>query len=104
VGEHRVINHVTERHYSINELAQYVKDIAGQKGYEVQFCRGNHDPRDENIPEKRHYKIASAYIDEFVKQTPLEVIIQEILDHLEPYRSRVDETTLPPSVMWRKTC
>ena len=44
-GEHRVINHVTEQRYSINEIADMVKLVAERKGHSVDFLRGEFDPR-----------------------------------------------------------
>ena len=55
-GEHKVINHVVEKKYSINELADVVKKVYHKvTGKNADISRGEFDPRHEQLSQKKEY-------------------------------------------------
>ncbi len=99
--EHRVINHVTERRYSINELATRVQQVTQTMGYHVEIQRGVYDPREERPLAKLAYTIESAYVDEHIEKTPLEEVIRVSMNQLAPHRSSIRPSLFPPLVQWK---
>ncbi len=100
VGEHRVINHVTERGFCINELAERVKEIAASRGLSAVIQRGTHDPRVETDATKATYGIESAYVAENVVHTPIDRVLAPMFDIVSTYQHRIDRTVFPPLVQW----
>ena len=99
-GEHRVLNHVTERRYSIAELADKVVEVAREVGYAPRIQRGVHDPRNEQPPSKLTYDIETSYVDSHLAATPLDRIIRESIEHLGPHVERIDARHFPPVTRW----
>lgn len=100
VGEHKVINHVTERRYSINELADKVQTVAEAMGHKVTIQRGVFDPRDEQPEAKLEYEIESDYVDENVEKTPIDEVLRQTLEQLAPHRDSIRTALFPPAVQW----
>lgn len=100
LGTHRVINHLTEECYSINELAQTIKDIADQEGFKVEIQRGVHDPRKENDPVKLEYSIERQHVHRSLKPTPLREIVSKTFKMILPYQSCVNVDCLFPVTLW----
>lgn len=99
-GEHRVINHVTERDFCINELAERVHGIASARGFRPTINRGTHDPRVEQDPHKADYQIETHYVANHVEHTPLEKVLAPVFEILTANRSRIDPGVFPPAVQW----
>jgi UDP-sulfoquinovose synthase len=99
-GEHRVINHVTERDFCINELAERVAQIAVNHGFDAAIQRGEHDPRAEADPHKADYQIETAYVAENVIHTPITEVLAPVFEILAANRARIDRGVFPPLVRW----
>lgn len=99
-GTHRVINHLTEECYSVNELAETIKDIAGEEGFKVEIQRGVHDPRGESDPVKLEYAIERQHVSRNLKPTPLRDIASKTFRMILPYQSQVNNQCLFPVTLW----
>lgn len=99
-GSHRVINHVTERSFSINELAESIREIARSEGFIIGIERGIHDPRGEQPTEKMPYEIECNYVSENVKQSDMVEVVRQSFRMLMPYRQRIDTGLFPPRTRW----
>lgn len=97
---HRVINHLTEDRYSINELAQTIKDIAGDEGLTVEIQRGVHDPRGEGELSKLEYAIERQHVSRNLKPTPLRDIATKTFRMILPYQNQVNNQCLFPVTLW----
>ena len=98
-GTHRVINHVTESNYSINELAQTIKTIAGSEGYIVNI-KNEFDPRNEKPETKHRYGIETGYVNDNIKPTPFKSVVKESLEYIEKYKHRILERVFAPKLDW----
>ena len=99
-GEHRVINHLTEESYSINELAETVRDLARQAGFPVEIQRGVHDPRGETLPIKLEYHIEHRYVLENLRPATFAEMVARTLRMLVPYRERIEDQRFAPKTLW----
>lgn len=88
LGEHRVINHVTQANCSINEIAQYVKQLAEAEGYKV-ILTNVFDPRSESHLVKDNITVAAEHIDKNVSVTPLQQVLQETFNMIKKYRDNI---------------
>ncbi|RYD59115.1 MAG: NAD-dependent epimerase/dehydratase family protein [Sphingobacteriales bacterium] len=87
-GEHKVVNHVTKANCSINEIAQTVKHLAEQIGYEVKIDNV-FDPRSESEAQKFDIKVMTEHIDNNVATTAIEEVLNETLGIINKYKSRI---------------
>jgi UDP-sulfoquinovose synthase len=87
-GEHRVINHVTKANCAINELAQYVKELAEGQGYEVTINRV-FDPRNEQNINKFDIEVLSDHIDNNATVTPFADALAETFNLINRYKDRI---------------
>ena len=99
-GTHRVVNHLTEVCYSINELAETIQKIAKSEGFEVGIQRGAHDPRGENDPAKIEYLIERLHVSRNLKPTLLLEVVTKTFRMLLPYQSQIKSHCLPPVTLW----
>ncbi|MGZ3690937.1 MAG: aminotransferase class V-fold PLP-dependent enzyme, partial [Pseudobdellovibrio sp.] len=99
-GTHRVINHLTEESYSINELAHTIKNIADEEGLKVDLQQGIHDPRGENTPVKLGYTIERQHVSRNLTATPLRDIISKTFRMILPYKKLVNNECLFPVTLW----
>jgi UDP-sulfoquinovose synthase len=99
-GTHRVINHLTEDSFSINELAETVRELVAQEGFTVDIQRGVHNPRMENEPDKQEYEITRRYVRENLIPTPLGKVVSTTLKMLLPYRDRINLHGFAPTTLW----
>jgi UDP-sulfoquinovose synthase len=98
-GEHRVINHVTERGFCINELAEQVVEIAAEHGFTARIAR-EHDPRGEQDPCKAEYEILTGYVDSHLEPTPIRVVLPRVFEIVAANQHRIDRGLFPPTVQW----
>ncbi|MBL9104217.1 MAG: NAD-dependent epimerase/dehydratase family protein [Myxococcales bacterium] len=99
-GEHRVINHVTERTLSINEIAAAVQALAADRGVDVTLSR-EHDPRGEAPEVKPAHTIRADFVDANVTATPFEAVLADLFDTVSRHRDRVRPAAFPPAIPWR---
>ena len=98
-GEHRVINHVTERDFCINELAERVVATAAARGFDARIER-THDPRNEQESTKATYGIETGYVAEHVRPTPIDDVIAPVFDIVARHADRIDPAAFAPRVPW----
>ncbi len=98
-GTHKVINHVTETNYSINELAKTVKNIAEEQGFNVNIVR-SHDPRMEQNETKSEYGIETNLSGHDSLHTPLAEIAKEMMKIIAKFRDNISPGMFTPSVQW----
>jgi UDP-sulfoquinovose synthase len=99
-GEHRVINHVTERDLSINEIADAVRDVAADRGVAVTVSR-DHDPRGEAPSTKPTHTIRADFVAAHVAATPFREALARLFDRVSRHRDRIRPAALPPRITWR---
>lgn len=100
-GQHRVINHVTEKDFSINELADAIEVMAAERGLNPDIRRGAYNPRGECLASKLEYEIESSFVDRHLIQTPMTEVVQHSIDCLLPYRDRIHTGVFVPVHSWR---
>lgn len=100
MASHRVVNHLTEECYSINELAETIKTIAKKEGFDVEIQRGVHDPRGENDPFKLEYSIERLHVSQNVKPTLLFDVVTKTFRMLLPYQNQINDHCLCPVTIW----
>lgn len=98
-GTHKVVNHVTETNFSINELASTIKDIAKEEGYDVQIVR-THDPRQEQVDTKPVYGIETDYSGHETLHSPFSSVAKEMLNIIERFKYNISESLFIPSIKW----
>ncbi len=98
-GTHKVINHVTETEFSINELAAAVKDIAVDAGHKVSLIK-THDPRDERHETKAAFGIDTSYSGHDTLHSPFADVTREMLTYIEKYKGNIVESLFVPNVKW----
>lgn len=99
-GEHRVINHVTERHFCILELAESLASLAEQRGYQPRLLRNAFDPRWEQVPQKLEYEIEAHRIAGHVNHTPFHKVLAQTFDIVARFSDRIQEQVFPPEIVW----
>jgi UDP-sulfoquinovose synthase len=87
-GVHRVINHVTQANCAINELAGYVRSLAGDLGYDVTISHV-FDPRSESDAVKREFKVMTSHIDDHLAATPVNEVLCETFGLISRHRDRI---------------
>jgi UDP-sulfoquinovose synthase len=100
-GVHRVINHVTEKAHSINDLAEAMSKIGNEEGFNVEVTR-LFDPRFERRETKLEYKIETNYLDDKIEVTPLHEVIRQTLRLIRNYKERISPAIIPPVTQWAK--
>lgn len=100
-GEHRVINNVTERDLSVNEIAAALAGMAPRHGLTATICRA-HDPRGEAaVIEKPTHSIRADHVEAHVTPTPFVEALDRLLAVITRYRERIDRGVFPPQIVWR---
>lgn len=99
-GEHRIINHVTESNFSINEIAEIVVEICAERGIKVKYSKAGHDPRGENLKAKMTYNIENQYLKENFSPTPIEDVISKTIDLILPLKSKINRDNILPTRSW----
>lgn len=99
-GEHRVINHVTERDFSVIEIAELIAHIANEQGYSPRILRGHHDPRVETDAVKLDYHIDTDYVETHLRPTPIGRVLAEMFPLVARHRDRIDPAVFPPTIRW----
>jgi len=99
-SEHRIINHVTELSFSINEIANIVVETCKDHGITVSFSQLMHDPRGEQVETKMDYKIENNYIKENVNRTPIRDVISKTIEILMPLKDRINPNAILPRTQW----
>jgi UDP-sulfoquinovose synthase len=101
-GVHRVINHVTEKSFCINELAEIMKSIGEAEGFEVNILKNTFDPRFERPEFKMEYQIETNYLNGKIEPTPLPEVIRQALRIIKNYNDRISPAIIPPVTQWGK--
>ena len=102
-GTHKVINHLTEESYSINELALTIQEIAAREGLKVEIQHGVHDPRGEDVPVKLDYCIDRVHVSRNLIPTTLQEVVSKTFKMLLPYREQINMDCLSPVTIWGTT-
>lgn len=100
-GAHRVINHVTEKSFSVNELAEAIADSALAEGFPIDIQRGSYDPRLEQDEVKQQYGIESAYVDQHLSRSDMREVVHRSFQMLKPWRERIKRDLFAPETAWR---
>lgn len=98
-GEHRVINNVTERDLSINEIAAALRRVAAGRGLAASVSR-SHDPRGETPASKPTHTIRADHVAAHVTATRLELALDQLIAVVEGHRERIDPANFLPAVAW----
>ncbi len=98
-GTHKVVNHVTETNFSINELAASIKTIAREEGYDVSVIR-THDPRSEQSDTKAEYGIDTDYSGHDTLHSPFAEVTKEMLRIIERFKNNISDSLFIPSIKW----
>lgn len=101
-GEHRVVNHVTETHYSINELANDIAELAKREGLnpKITFTK---DLRGEKFSEKPIFEIETSLNGNSMFHSDFNVVIQETIGLLSKQRKHLVKHHFLPHVSWSLT-
>ena len=73
-GQHKIINHVSEKDFCISEIADLVVKIAKKHNLIILTKYGD-NPRNENVFEKKKYSIETTLVKDI---TPIEKAIDEM--------------------------
>ena len=95
-----IINHVTEKFFSINEIAEKVLNASKRSKINNIEVNYSFDLRKENIDKKLPYNIVSNYINENVKITDFEETVYEIMQVIIKNSNRIDPKAIEPSFNW----
>ena len=98
-GEHRVVNNVTERDLSINEIAATLQRVAAGRGLSTALSR-SHDPRGEAPPCKPTHTIRADHVAAHVVPTCFAAAIDRLLAVVLGHRERIDPAAIPPTIAW----
>ncbi len=98
-GTHKVVNHVTETNFSINELASTIKSIAYEEGYDVKI-KHTHDPRKEQIDTKPVYGIDTGFSGHETLHSPFADVAKEMLEIIDRFKDNISENLFIPSIKW----
>lgn len=98
-GEHRVINHVTETHYSINELAADIAGIALEAGI-VARLEHIEDLRKEDVDTKAVYEVESSLQTNDAFHSDFRSVIRETIEVLQSCKKHLPEDYFIPSISW----
>ena len=99
-GEHRGINHVTERDLSINEIAAALQTSAAARGFTATISR-IHDPRGEIPHTKPAHTIRADFVDAHVVATPFAAAVDQLFHAVAEHRPRINPALFPPQIAWR---
>ncbi|MEX1669254.1 aminotransferase class V-fold PLP-dependent enzyme [Zhongshania guokunii] len=100
--EHRVINHLTEESFSINELATTIKDLAEGEGFPIDIQHGRFDPRGENESSKLDYKVERHHVESRGQHEGLAEVVAKTLRILVPYKDRINKALFRPRHCWQQ--
>ena len=95
-GEHKIINHVSEKDFCINEIADVVINCANKYGIKIVAKHGD-NPRSENVLEKKKYSIESSYAKSI---TPIETAISEMIQLADRYKDRISPEFVGVGKTW----
>lgn len=98
-GEHRVINHVTERSWCINEIAAEVHKVAIDLGVAASIQHG-YDPRGEQVLTKDTYNIEAHWVASCVAHTAFEQAIRPLFAVIHQHAARIRPALFVPKVSW----
>lgn len=98
-GTHKVVNHVTETNFSINELATTIKGVAAEEGYDVTVIR-THDPRSEQPETKPVYGIETGYQGHDTLHSPFADVAKEMLRIIGRFKENISDSLFIPSIKW----
>jgi UDP-sulfoquinovose synthase len=98
-GTHKVVNHVTETNFSINELASTIKEVAAEEGFDVKIKR-THDPRQEQSDKKAEYGIETNYKGHDTLHSPFAQVAKEMLRITDRFKANIAESLFVPSINW----
>lgn len=97
-GVHRIVNN-SPRSYSINELAELVREAAAGLELDAQIVRNRYNPRFEDGVSYA-YSVETNYIDNLLTPTPLSSAIASSLEVLMAYGDAIDERSIIPTHDW----
>ncbi|WP_411972710.1 aminotransferase class V-fold PLP-dependent enzyme [Sphingobacterium sp. Lzh-3] len=98
-GEHRVVNHVTETHYSINELADDIVAIAKELGLNPEILY-TEDIRGENFTEKPLFDVETQLKGSELFHTDFRSVIKDTINLLLERRNSLIVHHCLPHLSW----
>ena len=101
-GQHKVVNHVVEKDFSIIELATTVQQYCIKLGIETSIDNGTYDPRSENLQKKKSYNIETSHLQK-VRHHGLFDVIEHALATIRKYEKRINQGIIAPSFSWKKS-
>lgn len=102
-GEHRVINHLTETSFSVNELADTIKSQLEKKGFQIAIQRGKYNPRQECESSKLGYDIERNHLETRGHHDTLAQVIEQTLAMLLPHQAQIDPQRFAPNTDWQSS-
>ncbi len=99
-GEHRVINHVAEKLYSVNEIATLVQKVSASKSIQTHIDRGVYNPRNEILSNKHDYDIETDYLHTSAKMHSIEEVLSDMFDYAEKCKEYIKPSIIRPSFEW----
>ena len=100
-GTHRIVNHLTEKRYTINGLAREVAAAAAELGYKTSIVHGL-DPRNEHAHEEKQFDIATHYLDDNVTKTSFHDALRDTFRSLAPFRKHISYQASLPRLVWHR--
>ncbi len=98
-GEHRVVNNVTERDLSINEIAAAIQQVAAGHGLRADVSRC-HDPRGEAVPSKPTHTIRADFIAAHITPRPFAETLDRLVGVIVKHSARIDPAAFAPRIAW----
>ena len=93
-NSHQIINHVTEKNYSVQEIGEKVKAVADNNGYNCEISH-EFDPRNEQLIEKKEYKILTDYI-ENKEHSNFYDVLAEMFKVVEVNKDKIQKEIIHP--------
>jgi UDP-sulfoquinovose synthase len=97
-GTHRLINN-SPRIYSINELAEMVRDEGNRLGMDVRVSRNRYNPRFETGA-AHDFGVETAYLHSVLEPTPLRLAVARSLEILAEFGGDIQRSCVEPTHDW----
>jgi len=98
-GVHRVVNNVTERDLSINEIAEALQRVAVDHGLTAEISR-SHDPRGEAVTCKPDHTIRADFVAAHLSPRPFTEALARLVSVVARHRARINPAAFLPRIAW----
>ena len=95
-GQHKIINHVSEKDFCISEIADVVVKIAKKHNLNILIKYGD-NPRNENVITKKKYSIETTIVKNV---TPIEKAVDEMFCLIKKFKDRIQPEYLKVGNPW----